>query len=213
LCLTLASLAAPFPCSEALAKNLGVRGQTWEIRETDLLAHLKAKAAAFAGDGGLDAWQKDAERRVRSYVETPPPVAGVTPALEDRSRLFDPSIRVTEDIRDDKGRLIAKAGTLINPLDYVTLSKDLLFVDGRDEAQVAWALAFERPAKIVLVAGPVAALIREHKRALYFDQKGLLTRRFQIAGVPASVSQDGRRLRIREFPLNEKGEKSGKDAR
>lgn len=187
-----------------------MRGHTWEIIETDLLAHLKAKAAAFAGDGGLDAWQKDAERQVRSYVETPPPVAGVPPALEDRSRLFDPSIRVAEDIRDDKGRLIAQAGTLINPLDYVTLSKDLLFVDGRDKAQVAWALAFERPAKIVLVAGQVAALMREHKRPLYFDQKGLLTRRFQIAAVPASVSQDGRRLRIREFPLNKK---SAEDAR
>lgn len=46
--------------------------------------------------------------------------------------------------------------------------------------------------------------MREHKRPLYFDQKGLLTRRFQIAAVPASVSQDGRRLRIREFPLNKK---------
>ena len=141
-----------------------------------------------------------------SALASPPPVAGVSPALEDRSRLFDPSIRVTEDIRDDKGRLIAQAGTLINPLDYVTLSKDLLFVDGRDEAQVAWALAFEHPAKI----GPVAALMRKHKRPLYFDQKGLLTRRFQIAAVPASVAQDGRRLRIREFPLNKK---SAEDAR
>ncbi|GEQ99204.1 type-F conjugative transfer system protein TraW [Iodidimonas gelatinilytica] len=187
-----------------------MRGHTWEIIETDLLAHLKAKASAFAGNGGLDAWQKDAERRVRSYVETPPPVSGIAPALEDRSRLFDPSIRVAKDIQDDKGRLIAKAGTLINPLDYVTLSKDLLFVDGRDEAQVTWALGIKRPAKIVLVAGPVLALMREHKRPLYFDQKGLLARRFQIAAVPASVSQDGRRLRIREFPLSKK---TGKDAR
>lgn len=193
-----------------MAKNLGVRGHTWEIIETDLLTHLKAKASAFAGNGGLDAWQKDAERQVRSYVETPPPVADVTPALEDRSRLFDPSIRVAEDIHDHEGRLIAKAGTLVNPLDYVTLSKDLLFIDGRDEAQVTWALGIKRPAKIVLVAGPVAALMREHKRALYFDQKGLLTRRFQIAAVPASVSQDGRRLRIQEFPLNKK---SAEDAR
>lgn len=184
-----------------------MRGQTWAIQETDLLAHLKTKAAAFTESGALAAWQHDAKRRVRSYVETPPPVVGVTPALEDRSRLFDPSIRVTEDIHDHEGHLIAKAGTLINPLDYVTLSKDLLFVDGRDEAQVTWALAFDRPAKIVLVAGPVLALMREHKRALYFDQKGLLTRRFQIAAVPASVTQDGRHLRIREFPL------SGKDAR
>jgi len=182
-----------------------VRGQTWEIREIDLLAHLKAKAAAFAGNGGLAAWQKDAERRVRSYVETPAPVAGIAPAREDRSRLFDPSIRVTEDIRDHEGSLIAKAGTLVNPLDYVTLSKDLLFVDGRDEAQVTWALAFERPAKIVLVAGPALALMREHNRPLYFDQKGLLARRFEIAAVPASVTQDGRRLRIREFPLSGKG--------
>jgi conjugal transfer pilus assembly protein TraW len=82
---------------------------------------------------------------------------------------------------------------MINPLDYVTLSKELLFVDGRDVEQVAWALTFERP--------------------LYFDQKGLLTRRFQIAAVPASVTQEGRRLRIREFPLSKKGKQSREDAR
>ena len=202
LCLTLASLAAPLPCSEAFAKNLGVRGQVWEIRETDLLTYLKGKASAFEESGKLAKWQDDAKARARPYVETPNPVTGITRATVERSRLFDPSITVRKDILDHEGRVIAQAGTTINPLDYLPLSSDLLFIDGNDADQVAWALGIKTKNKIILTSGPVANLMRHHKRPLYFDQKGLITDRFGITTVPATVTQEGRALRVREFPLS-----------
>ncbi len=203
--LALALSAAPWPCSEAPARDLGLRGQAWEIRETDLLEHLRAKAAAWAGNGGLDAYRKEAERRARRYVDSPPPVAGVVHAAEEKTRLFDPSLTVRTDIRDHQGTLIAKAGTRVNPLDHITLSLALAFIDGSDADQVAWALAWGRKKKIVLVKGPVLALMRGHRRRFYFDQKGLLIRRFAITAVPATVEQEGDRLRIREFPVKGEG--------
>ncbi len=208
MCLTVVFLAAPFLCSEAPARDLGVRGQVWEIRETDLLAHLRAKAAAWgaagAGSaaGGLAAYRRDAERRVRAYAESPPAVAGIARATRARSRLFDPSITVRNDILDHEGRVIAHAGTTVNPLDYLPLETVLLFIDGTDDAQVAWALARPGRTKIVLTKGPVLALMRAHGKPFYFDQKGLLTGRFAIASVPATVTREGRALRIREFPLS-----------
>jgi conjugal transfer pilus assembly protein TraW len=36
---------------------------------------------------------------------------------------------------------------------------------------------------------------------VYYDQQGLLTRRFGIAQVPALVSQEGARLRIDEIEV------------
>jgi hypothetical protein len=35
---------------------------------------------------------------------------------------------------------------------------------------------------------------------VYFDQRGLLTQRFGIRRVPATVRRDGNRLLIEEFP-------------
>ncbi len=201
LCLTLVSLAALLPCSEAQAKDLGVRGQVWEIRETDLLVYIKDKAAEFEKNGKLAAWQNDAQTRARTYVETPNPVSGITNATTERSRLFDPSITLRKDILDHQSRVIAKAGTSVNPLDYLPLTTSITFINGNDPAQVKWALGVETKNKIILTSGPVANLMREHKRALYFDQKGLITNRFGITTVPATVIQEGRALRIREFPL------------
>ncbi len=201
LCLTLVSLAALLPCSEAHARDLGIRGQTWKIAETNLLVYLKAKAAEFEESGKLAAWQNDARERARSYVETPNSVTGITNAEVETRRLFDPTIKVRKDILDHQGRLIAKGGTTVNPLDYLALSAALLFIDGNDPAQVDWALGVEQKNKIILTSGPVASLMREYKRPLYFDQKGLITDRFGITKVPATVTQEGRTLLIREFPL------------
>jgi len=201
LCLTLVSLAALLPCSEAQANDLGVRGQVWEIRETDLLVYIKGKAVEFEKSGKLAAWQNDAQTRARTYVETPNPVSGITNATIERSRLFDPSITVRKDILDHQSRVIAKAGTSVNPLDYLPLTTSMTFINGNDPAQVNWAFGVETKNKIILTSGPIASLMREHKRALYFDQKGLITDRFGITTVPATVTQEGRALRIREFPL------------
>ncbi len=196
---------APLLCSDAHGKDIGVRGQVWPIRETDLLVHLKATAASFAQSGKLARWQDKAKNRAKTYVETPPAVIGIVNAVTESSRLFDPTITVRKDILDHRGNVIAKGGETINPLDYLPLSTSLLFIDGNDPEQVTWALGVREKNKIILTGGPVATLMRQHRRRLYFDQKGLISRRFAISSVPASVTQEGRSLRIREFPL------SGKD--
>ena len=57
--------------------------------------------------------------------------------------MLDPAITVARDIRTADGALIAAAGTRVNPLDRIGLTRDLLFVDGRREAEIAWALDHE----------------------------------------------------------------------
>ena len=99
--------------------------------------------------------------------------------------------------------LIAAAGTRVNPLERMTLVRDLLFVDGRREAEIAWALAHDRPAKIVLLAGRPLELMRQHRRPFFFDQGGRLAARFGIGFTPSLVEQAGAKLRITEVPVEE----------
>ena len=96
----------------------------------------------------------------------------------------------------------------VNPLERMTLVRDLLFVDGRREAEIAWALAREeesgRPAKIVLLAGRPLDLMRRHRRPFFFDQGGRLAARFGLRFTPSVVAQDGALLRITEFPVDDR---------
>ena len=197
MALTLA-LAAP-----ASAKDLGVRGATWPVAEPDLLAQIEARLLEMQGAGELARLEDEARERARRRLEEPVSVSGIAPAREERSRLFDPAIAVARDIRTPGGVLIAAAGTRVNPLERVTLARDLLFVDGRREAEIAWALAHARPAKVVLLAGRPLVLMRRYRRPFFFDQGGRLAARFGLRFTPSLVEQDGTRLRITGIPLED----------
>ncbi len=112
---------------------------------------------------------------------------------------------VVENITDAKGNILVPAGTRQNPLAVVSLSKHLLFFDGSDERQVAWAHAtiarYGGKVKPILVAGSYLALMQRWQLPVYFDQQGALTHKLGITHVPALVSQEGLQLRIDELPL------------
>ena len=205
-----ASLAAVLLFAAALpgavsAKDLGVRGATWPVAEPDLLARIEARLIEMERSGALERLEDEARANARRKLEEPDPAPGIAPAREERSRLFDPAIAVARDIRTADGALIAAAGTRVNPLERMTLARDLLLVDGRREAEIAWALAREeksgRPAKIVLLAGRPLDLMRRHGRPFFFDQGGRLAARFGLRFTPSLVEQAGSRLRITEFPV------------
>ena len=201
--LLLAAALAALPAC-ASAKDLGVRGATWPVAEPDLLAGIEARLAAMRESGELARFEAEARSRARARLEAPAPVPGIAPATRERSRLFDPAVVVARDIRLPDGTLLAAAGTRANPLERTALSRDLLFVDGRRPAEVTWALAHARPAKIVLLAGRPLELMRKHRRPFFFDTGGRLAARLRIAATPSAVAQDGTRLRITEFPVEDR---------
>ncbi len=198
-----ATLAVGIP-SAASAKDLGVRGATWPVAEPDLLAEIEARLLEMQRSGALARLQAEARERARSRLEEPEPVPGIAPAREERSRTFDPAIVVERDIRTPDGILIAAAGTRVDPLERVGLTRDLLFVDGRRDAEIAWALGHGRPAKVVLLAGRLLELMRRHGRPFFFDSGGWLAARFGLRFTPALVEQDGTRLRITEVPVDDR---------
>ena len=208
----LAALLAALPAagipSAAMAKDLGVRGATWPVAEPDLLKQIEARLVAMRRSGELARFEAEARARARAGLEEPEPVPGIAPARERRVRPFDPAIVVERDIRLPDGTLLAAAGDRVNLLARHPLTRGLLFVDGRREAEIAWALAREdesgRPAKIVLLAGRPLDLMRRHRRPFFFDQGGRLAARFGLRFTPSLVEQAGTRLRITEIPVEDR---------
>lgn len=185
------------------AVDHGQMGETWAIAEPDLMEVIRARLERAAADGSLDDMQQRFSQRVQSRVMRPVPVAGIRPADETREWEFDPAITIERDILDDKGNVLAVAGQRVNPLDTVQMRQKLVFVNGDRPAEVEWALqqGDDGEAKLILVNGSPFDLMKAHKRRFYFDQSGTLTRHFGIGHTPASVSQDGQVLLVRETAI------------
>ena len=200
-------LAAALPGAVS-AKDLGVRGATWPVAEPDLLAQIESRLLEMERSGALARLEQEARADAGRKLEEPDPAPGIAPARERRSRLWDPAITVARDIRAADGALIAAAGTRVNPLERMTLARDLMFVDGRREAEIAWVLARKeesgRPSKIVLLAGRPLELMRRHRRPFFFDQGGRLAGRFGLRLTPSLVEQAGSQLRITEIPVEDR---------
>ena len=203
--LLLAIATAVLPHGTVAAKDLGVRGETWAIAEPDLLQALEARLHELERSGVLAAIGEEARSRARARIEAPAPVAGIAPAVRRHSRRIDPSVVLDRDVHLANGRLLAAAGTRLNPLEHVPLHRDLLFIDGRREAEVDWALEHAEPSTIVLLAGRPLDLARRHGRSFFFDQGGRFATRFGLAGTPVLVEQEGLHLRLTEVPVPDQG--------
>jgi conjugal transfer pilus assembly protein TraW len=192
------------PPAQARAKDLGALGATFPIVEQDLLAVLAAKLRAFERSGKLESLNKAFQARVKAKLSRPTPVAGLTTTDRARSWLFDPSITVPRDFADQNGRVFARKGAVINPLDRLpTYNRVLVFVDGDDAEQVRFAVRRARKdprekVYIVLTSGAPIELMRSQKVEMFFDQDGSLVRRFGLTHVPAVVEREGRALRVSE---------------
>jgi conjugal transfer pilus assembly protein TraW len=199
--LSFAVAAAP----PAAAKDYGQVGTVFPVIEPDLLRVIEAKLQKMQATGQIDALNQQMRTRTEAKVRRPTPVPGIEAATKPRSWMYDPSIVIDHDIRDHKGTLIAAAGKRINPLDFIVVSTPLVFIDGDDDAQVAWALKrYSDKAKLILVKGAPLELMTKRQRRFYFDQSGTLTTKFGITSVPAVVEQSGRELRITETPVGAK---------
>lgn len=187
------------------ARDLGIMGETYPIAEVDFLEFIQSRIQSMQMSGEWKTIQNHIQQDAIRYRDRPKPVNDITRANETRTRLFNPTIVLDHDISSPEGKIIALAGTKINPLDYISLSKTLIFYDADDPEQVKWAISqdrkFKGKDKLVLVNGSILSQEKLFKKTIYFDQEGKLTARFTITHIPAFIIQEGAQLRITEVKL------------
>jgi len=190
--------------SQVEARDYGQHGAVFSVIERDLLEQIHARLTAMEKSGETQRRNDELKQRTVARVNRPEPVAGLTRAETARRWAFDPTITLETDIRGAKGELIHARGTRVNPLDSVPLRAELLFFDGDDPDQLAWALGQSPGAKLILIKGAPLELMKARQRRFYFDQGGKLIGHFGIKSVPARVRQQGRLLDVSEIVLPRK---------
>lgn len=185
------------------AKDLGTVGPTYKISETNLLQYIYNKLNQIKKEGKLEELQQEYTKQIQKQIERPVG-RNIRPAIKNRQWIFDPSIVLPKDIYDDNGNVVAKKGTIINPLTHITLSKDLLFINADLDKELDFAklILKDKPTtKIILVNGNILETNKKLKLPVYFDQAARLSTRFGINNTPAIVNQLGSNLEIREVAL------------
>ena len=181
----------------AEAKNLGVHGNVWEIKEENIVNYIKKQLAKQDTQKLSDEFQKSAEKQIIH----PKPATNLEKTTAKTVHYFDPSITLTKDIADQKGKILHKKGTKINPLDHMDFTQTLLFIDGSDTKQVNYSKTLHKKLqnnlKIILLKGSPINLMKENQNMrFYFDQNQYLSQTFGIKTVPSLVKAEGNLIKI-----------------
>lgn len=191
----------------ARAEELGVIGPVYPIGEESALDTILNKLKEKERSGELKKIQDAAIKRSVKTAKNPAPVDGLVTVKERKERLIDPTVTYNQAVKTEEGAIVVPAGAKINPLLVTSLSKKLVFFDGRDKAQTEavrkMVAKYSTKVKPILVAGSWYDTSKAWKTQVYYDQHGKLSQRFGIHAVPTVISQQGAMLLLEEIPAKE----------
>lgn len=194
----------------AVAEDLGKLGKTYPIGEDSLLAFIKSRASQMMQSGEWEKLHQRAIKKTEQRIDYPPIISGISKATESSVRYYDPSIKINQDIVDPfTKKLIARKGQIINPTTYMPFNNELIFIDGRDDAQVQYAISQSKASPfrvsiILIAANKFRKLLKDQHQLMYYDQGAVLVKKFNIQHVPTIIYQDQTqptKLRIEEIKL------------
>lgn len=127
---------------KAQAVDLGVWGESFAIMEEDFEVHIMKQLEAL-GEDKIEATQELIKDKMVANIKRPRAVKGINRAVENKSRLYDPTFTLAEDIHDEKGHLLYSRGATINPLEKKAFDEIWILIDGDDQAQVDFAKNYQ----------------------------------------------------------------------
>ena len=170
-------------------------GPVHEIEEPNILDELQKRLAKFDWRSEIAKARERAQQKVQGHP--------LPRATRDAVYWVDISTTITQDIKLPDGRIVAKAGSRINPLDVVALRQRYVFFDPTDPSQIAVVKRWQKAHNnLKLIASELAPLSKETDELIQnlgqmvFPSNRLLVERFQIQSVPALVEQDQGLLKI-----------------
>ncbi|HEN3636738.1 TPA: type-F conjugative transfer system protein TraW [Yersinia enterocolitica] len=188
------------------ARDLGKWGDIYPVQEQSFLNLIQQRLGALEKSGEMAELQQKFKDNVIENTLRPPAVDGLSTDTQSHTLWYDPTFTANQELSDHKGTVFVRKGDKINPLDTLPLNSTLYFLDADDPRQVEWMKAQKPPTvsyKVILVKGNIKTATETLKTRIYFDQGGELTRRFGLTHVPATLTQDNKRLKIVSAPMLE----------
>lgn len=191
--------------------DFGLVGSTRPILEKNLLDTIKERLANIDGEG-LKKKAIDNFWKKKQFVSIPA-------ATKTEEFYINPTVKVNKDIVNPNGDVLARAGTVINPLETVPSQNTYILFNARDNRQLEWLDAHLKtstyPGTVMVMTSELhkedgwkhLAALREHfYREIYLIPQEMVDR-FTITGLPAVVTTDNQKklLKIKQISIKDEG--------
>ncbi|MCO4319948.1 TrbC family F-type conjugative pilus assembly protein [Aliidiomarina quisquiliarum] len=191
------------------SEHLGEHGPTVDVSERNLLDEIEERYNA------LDMEQKK-EQAVAQFWHRQS-FQDLPQSTENERWFIDPTVRVNQDITNPRGEVLAKAGTVVNPLRNAPMHNTYITFDATQEDQVAFVEKYlsenSFQGRVMLITSKInreegwnhlQSLRDQFEREIYMLQKEMVTR-FDIRALPTVITTDLERfvLRVEQFELGE----------
>lgn len=192
-----------FSSTSICAKDFGIKGAIFPIKEPSALETFMQELKKAEKDGRIDEANQKFAKKVKQRVARPKVVNQLEPATEYNTFLVDMTKPLEQDASFE-GRYIPK-GTLFNPLAHRIIKRHLVIIDGDRDEEVEYALDYLKEhgsnTKIILWKGPIQELRLKHQVPFYFAQSTQIIDSFKLKLTPSVIYQDGLFMRVEEIPL------------
>ncbi len=189
--------------------DFGIIGSTRAILEKNLLEEIQERLAKLDGEK-LQRQAVDNFWKKKQFLVIPP-------AQKTETFYINPTVKVTKDIVNPQGEILAKNGQVINPLETMTMSNAYILFDATDPLQIEWVnkhIAKSLYKGIVMLMTSqlhkdngwehLSALRKNFQREIYLIPKEMVER-FAITGLPAIVTTDNQKklVKVEQISIKE----------
>lgn len=195
---------------EGTDHDFGEYGPTVEVSERNLLDEIEERYNA------LD-MEKRKQQAVARFWERQD-FQSLPQATEDETWYIDPTVRVNEDITNPNGEVLARAGTVVNPLRNAPMHATYITFDATSVEQLEFVERYlsenSFSGTVMLITSRIdrgegwdhlQSLRDNFQREIYMLQKEMVSR-FGIKALPTVISTDMEKyaLKIQQFtPVKE----------
>ena len=189
------------------AVDLGRRAEIYEIAEPDLVVEMQRRLAQVN-------WEAQRQEAIDGFWRSGHTFLDLPDAPQDAQFAVDPTVRITENITDENGRVLVAAGERYNPLDILPMTKTVIVFRGTDPrhrakaAEIAAEVRSEGRGVILLTTvvdteggwESLSAMETAVQGPVYLLMPNV-AERFHLRHAPSTVSARGRRLVVQEWAL------------
>ncbi|MFC1353975.1 MAG: conjugal transfer protein TraW [gamma proteobacterium symbiont of Clathrolucina costata] len=148
--------------------DFGARGPVEDILERDLIEVMQEKVAAID-------WAEKKENAIKRFWDKQQFIDLIR-ARKLRTRYLDPSIVMSDDLRDADGNVLVARGTVINPLELRPFTQAVVVFDPLDHKQIG--LVEQRLADLAKTYPRVTLVVTQFDRAEGWDSYKSITNHF-----------------------------------
>lgn len=191
------------------AKSFGVIGEVFPVAEKSFLTLIEDRLLALNASGELEAMNQRWIQTAAKHANRPQALS-LSRTNHSIKHNYRPEITLSQDIRDERGRVLYARGTTVNALAQLPSYQPCwLFFNADDKAQLNWAahqkMSCPNP-KLILTGGAVNTAEKKLNAVIYFDQAGKIISTLHINHVPVKVTREKNHLVIHEEAIKENGD-------